>query len=166
MGLEVRGIFLDISKAFDKVWHDGLIFKLRENGIYGEMINILEDFLSERKQRVVSNGQCSSCADIHACAPQEFILGLLLFLIYINDFSNDIKSNCKLFADDTSLFSVVHDIDASANDLNHDLEKISEWVFQWKTKFNPDPDGQAQEIYSAGEKTVLFTHLSILIRLW
>ena len=143
MGLEVRGIFLDISKAFDKVWHDGLVLKLRENGICGEMINILEDFLSKRKKRVVLNGQCSSWADIHACVPQEFILGPLLFLIYINDLSNDIKSNCKLFADDTSLFPVVHDIDASANDLNHDLEKISEWAFQWKTKFNPDPARQA-----------------------
>ena len=71
-----------------------------------------------------------------------------------------------MFADDTSLFPVVHDIDASANDLNHDLEKLSEWAFQWKTKFNRDPVRQAQEIYSAGEKTVLFTHLSILIRLW
>ena len=62
MGSEVRGIFLDISKAFDKVWHDGLIFKLCQNDICGEMINILEDFLSDRKQRVVLNGQCSSWA--------------------------------------------------------------------------------------------------------
>ena len=71
--------------------------------------------------------------------PQGSILGPLLFLIYFNDLSNDIKSKCKLCADDTSLFSVVHDIDTSANDLNHDLEKISEWAFQWKMKFNPDP---------------------------
>ena len=55
MGVDVRGIFLDISKAFDEVWHDGLIFKLRQNGICGETINILEDFLSDRKQRVVLN---------------------------------------------------------------------------------------------------------------
>ena len=130
MGLEVRGIFLDISQAFDKVWHDGLIFKLHQNGICGEMINVLEDFLRERKQRVVLNGQCSSSADIHAGVPQGFILGRLLFLIYINDLSNDIKSKCKLFADDTSFFSVVHDIDTSVNDLNHDLEKISEWAFR------------------------------------
>ena len=130
MGLEGRGIFLDISQAFDKVWHDGLIFKLHQNGICGEMINVLEDFLRERKQRVVLNGQCSSSADIHAGVPQGFILGRLLFLIYINDLSNDIKSKCKLFADDTSFFSVVHDIDTSVNDLNHDLEKISEWAFR------------------------------------
>ena len=84
MGLEVRGIFLDISKASGKVWHDGLIFKLRQNGISREMINILEDFLSYRKQRVIFNGQCSSWADIHAGVPQGSILGSLLFFIYIS----------------------------------------------------------------------------------
>ena len=70
----------------------------------------------------------------------------MLFLTYINDLSNDIKSKCKLFADDTSLFSVVRDIDTSENDLNHDLEKISEWAFPRKMKFNLDPTKQAQEI--------------------
>ena len=73
-------------------------------------------------------------------------MGPLLFLIYVNDLTNDIKSKCKLFADDTSLISLVHDIDPSASDLNHDLEKISEWFFQWKMKFNPDHTKQAQEI--------------------
>ena len=139
MGIEVPGIFLDISKAFDKVWHDGLIFKVRQNGICGEITNILEGFLSGRKQRVVLNGQCSSWADIHVGVPQGSILGPLLFFIYMNDLSNDIKSKCKLFTDDTSFFSVVHDFDTSANDLNHDLEKISEWAFQWKLNFNRDP---------------------------
>ena len=78
----------------------------------------------------------------------------MLFLIYINDLSNDFKSKCKLFADDTSLFSVVHDIDASKNDLNLDLEKISEWAFQWKKKFNRDLTTQAQEIIFSKKKTV------------
>ena len=154
VGLEVCGIFLDIFKAFDKVWHDGLIFKLRQNAILGEMISILEDFLSDRKQRVILNGQCSSWAYIHARFPQGSILGPLSFLIYINDLSNDIKSKCKLFADDKSLFSVVHDIDTSANDLNHDLERISEWTFQWKINFNLDPTKQVQEIIFSRKKTV------------
>ena len=60
IGLEVRGLFLDISKVFDKLWQAVLIYKLRQNGISGDLINILNDFLTNRKQRVVLNGQCSS----------------------------------------------------------------------------------------------------------
>ena len=96
--LEVREIFLDISKAFDKVWHDGLIFKLCQNGICGETINILEDFLSDRKQRVALNGQCSSWTDIRAGVPQGSILVPLLFLIYIKIYQMilKVKANCLL----------------------------------------------------------------------
>ena len=90
------------------------------------MINILEDFLRYRERRVILNGQFSSWPHIHTRVPQKSILGVLLFLIYINDLSNDIKTKCKLFTDGKSLFSKIHDIDTSENDLNHDLEKISE----------------------------------------
>ena len=115
-GFEVRGVFLDISKAFDRVWHDGLIFKLQENGISGKLLLLLKDFLKSSKQRVVLNGQHSSWKDVTAGVPQRSILGLL-FLVYINDLSNGLKSNPKLFADDTSLFSVIHDVNSSQIDL-------------------------------------------------
>ena len=105
-------------------------FKLRQNGISGDIMNILQDFLRNRKQRVALNGQCSSWADVNADVPQGSILGPLLFLIYINDLSDGLKSECKLFADDTSLFSVVNDINTSASDLNEDLEKIGNWAFK------------------------------------
>ena len=62
-GFAVRSAFLDISKAFDKVWHDGLIFKLKQNSISGNLLNLLSSFLKNRKQRVVLNGQTSSWAD-------------------------------------------------------------------------------------------------------
>ena len=77
------------------------------------------------------NGQFSSWADVNADVPQGSILGPLLFLIYINDFSDGLKSECKLFADDTSLLSVVNDINTSSSDLNEDLEKTGNWAFKW-----------------------------------
>ena len=94
------------------------------------MVNILNDFLTNRKQRVVLNGQCLSWVDIRTGEPQGSILGPLLILIYVSDLSNDLKSECKLFADDTSLFSVAHDVNTSVNDVNNDLKLISDWPFQ------------------------------------
>ena len=105
-----------------------------------------KNFLSCRNQRVLLNGQHSAWADVKACVPQGSILSPLLFLIYINDLSNGLNSNVKLFADDASLFSLVHNITNSANLLNSDLSKISAWALQWKMSFNPDPTKQAQEI--------------------
>ena len=78
--------------------------------------------------------------------PQGSVLGPLLFLIYINDLPDGINSLCKIFADDTSLFSKVYDIHKSASKLNDDLEKISYWAYQWKMHFNPDPNKQANEV--------------------
>ena len=80
-GIEVRSVFLDISKAFDNVWHDGVIFKLEQNGISGKLLNILIDFLSNRQQRVVLNAQVSAWASINAGVQQGSILSPLLFLI-------------------------------------------------------------------------------------
>ena len=117
---EVRGVFLDISKAFDKVWHDGIIFKLTQNGISGNLLKLLCDFLSERRQRVVLNGQASAWTNVTAGVLQGSILGPLLFLLYTNDNSEGRSTNAKLFADDTSLFSVIHDNQTSANVLNKD----------------------------------------------
>ena len=74
------------------------------------------------------------------------MLGPLLFLIYINDLPDGLTSLCKIFADDTSLFSKVHNINKSANELNGDLEKISQWVYQWKMQFNSDSNKQANEV--------------------
>ena len=81
-GLEIRDPFLDISIAFDKIWHEGLIYKLRHNGIYGNLLQLLISFLDSRKQRVLLNGQCSSWGFINAGVPQGLILGPLLFYLY------------------------------------------------------------------------------------
>ena len=90
----------------------------------------MENFLKERKQRVVLNGQVSTWKNINAGVPQGSILGPLLFLIYINDLTEGLTTNVKLFTDDTSLFSVVHNTQTSANDLNKYLKTLDNWVFQ------------------------------------
>ena len=110
---EVRAVFLDMSKAFDKVWHEGLIFKLKQNGINGNLLRLLENYLSNRKQRVVLNGIQSEWNPILSGVPQGSILGPLLFLIFINDLIDNINSSIKLYADDCSLFAWVGKIETT-----------------------------------------------------
>ena len=145
-GFEVRGVFLDISKAVDKVWHKGLIYRLKQNGIAGNLLKTLADFLKDRKQRVVLNGKNSTWVNVQPGVPQGSILGPLLFLIYTNDLSENLVSNPKLFADDTSLFSVIFDKELSAKNLNDDFNRINNWAFQWKMSFNLNPNKQVQEV--------------------
>ena len=127
------------------MWHKGLRFKLSQSGISGNLLDLLSSFLSDKKQRVLLNGQTSVWRNVFVVVPQGSILGPLLFLICINDLPGDLSFKAKLFADDTSLFSVTHDI-TTADELNNDLKKISDWAFQWKISFNPEPSKQAQEV--------------------
>ena len=90
-------------RPVDKVWHDRIVFKLTENGISGNLVNLLRDFLNERKQRVILNGQFSTWKNVTAGVPQDSILVPLLFSIYINDLTEGLSTNAKLFVDDTSL---------------------------------------------------------------
>ena len=116
-----------------------LIQKRKRNVISGNLLSLLTDFLRNRKQRVILNGQSSSWASINAGVPEGSILGPLLFLIRINDLSDYVQCNPKLSADDTSLFSIVKDPETTANNLNNDLKEINKWAFQWKMDFKPDP---------------------------
>ena len=92
------------------------------------------------------NGQASEWLPVKASIPQGSILGTLFSLIHINDLSDNLVSTVKLFADETSLFSVVHGIIISANELNSDLQEISEQNYKWKMSFTPDLNKQAQEV--------------------
>ena len=113
-GYETKSVFLDISKDFGKVWHECLLHKLKENGMSGQLLNIVTDFSYQRKQR--DNGQYSSWAAIEAGVPQGSMLEPLFFLIHISDLSDDLASNAEFFVDDTSLFSVVENVTKSADD--------------------------------------------------
>ena len=143
---ETRAVFLDISKAFDKVWHNGLIFKLESYGITGPLLGLINSYLANCYQRVVLNEKCSKWSPIIAGVPQGSLLGSLLFLVYINDLVDNISSDAKLFADDTSLFTVVYDENIATEQLNRDLKIIAEWAYQWKMQFNPDVTKQAVQV--------------------
>ena len=116
-------ILIRISKAFDKVWHEVLLYKLESLGITGNLLKLFQSFLIDRQQRVALNGQHSKWAPVLVGFLQGSILGPLLFLIYINDLPENLESSAKLFADDTSLFSTVYNLSESANLLNDDLKK-------------------------------------------
>ncbi len=139
-GLDVRVVFFDMSKAFDKVWHEGLLFKLQAAGIRGDLLAFLSNYLTNRKQKVILPGAESTPAEIIAGVPQGSLLALLgplLFLVYINDIVADIQAQINLFADDTSLFMIVNSPDRTAAVLQSDIDTISRWADQWLVHFNP-----------------------------
>ena len=136
---EIRVVFLDIHKAFDKVWHKGILYKFYLCGIRGHILNWFKDYLAERKQRVVINGQFSEWGTTQAGVPQGSVLGPLLFLLYIDDFTSAVNfSNIRLFADDTCLFIKVESRDAAADMLESDLSGISSWSDRWLVTFAPE----------------------------
>ena len=135
---DIRIVFLDISKAFDKVWHKGLLYKLQQLGIQGCLLKWFENYLSNRVQRVVINGHVSDWQSIFAGVPQGSVLGPLLFLVYINDITSVVNyCNIRLFADDTCLFVSTNNHTEAAMFINQDLNHIEEWAKQWIVKFSP-----------------------------
>ena len=110
-GKEVRVLFLDISKEFDKVSHAGLLRKLEALGVQSPLFQWFESYLCNRKQRVAIERQCSDWRTVHSGDPQGCVLGPLLFLIYINDIqsTDDLASLPLIYADDTTLLEIVDD---------------------------------------------------------
>ena len=135
-GNEVRAVFLDISKAFDKVWHAGLLAKMKNLGVGGTLLNWFESYPKSRQQRVVIEGSSSSWKEVKAGVPQGSVLGPLLFLIYINDIQQNIDSDCFIFADDTMLLEEVFSPQSAARSLNKDLNSISLWSNRWLVTMN------------------------------
>ena len=131
-GREMRAVFLDISKAFDRVWHRGLIAKLRSIGVEGNLLNWFISYLSCRKQRVIIEGVHSDWRNIEAGVPQGSNLGpLIQYCIYINDLPVTISSRCFLFFDYCFLLEKVQSPSDCASRLNRDLTSISDWAERW-----------------------------------
>ena len=121
--IDVRCVFLDIFKAFDNVCHDGLIFILKYYGAECELLSLLKIYLQNREQLAVLNGQTSCWRKLSSEVRQESVLGSFLFLNFLNDLPDGITLMCKMFADDTSLFSKVLDLGKCVTKLNTDTDK-------------------------------------------
>lgn len=173
---EVRVIFLDIKKAFDKCWHKGIIHKLSKSGIAGNLLVWFEDYLKNRMQRVVINGQFSDWCKVEAGVPQGSVLGPLLFILYINDITSAVEfANIRLFADDTCLFIEVDNREEAANMIERDLAGIEQWADRWLVDFGahktksltisrkPDPNRNRQVSFKGHlvEEVQSHTHLGI-----
>ena len=128
-------VFLDFQKAFDKVPHAKLLLKIKELGITGKLHTWIENWLKERKQRVVINGAASGWDSVTSGVPQGSVLGPVLFLIYINDIDNGLNNLVSKFADDTKIGSPIITENDRIN-LQNDLRKISDWAEKWEMPFN------------------------------
>ena len=136
-GKEICLLFMDVTKAFDRVWHKGLIHKLKNCGVSGPLLKLLSCYLSNRHQRVVLENKRSSLLGINAGVPQGSILGPLLFLVFLNDIELDIESDIFLFADDTSLMKCFSNLNEAEHVINSDMIKLQSWADRWLVKFNP-----------------------------
>ena len=106
-GKQTDAILFDFSKAFDKVSHEKLIYKLHGYGIRGKTLTWIKAFLNGRSQTVVLEGDCSGEVPVTSSVPQGPVLGPVLFLAYINDLSDKVKSQMRLFADDTAAYLAI-----------------------------------------------------------
>lgn len=134
-GKDVDVIFIDFSKAFDKVPHQRLINKLKAYGIHGCTLQWITDFLTGRTFNVKVNGVSSEQRAVKSGVPQGSVLGPTLFLIYINDLLEVIKSPCLLFADDIKIWRVLND-DTDPDILQDDLDQVMLWSRTWQIPIN------------------------------
>ena len=137
-----RTVALDISRAFDLVWHIALLSKLKTYGISCQIFELISSFLSNRWLRVVLDGKCSQEYLVNAGVPQGPILGPTLFLRYINDLPDDVICNIAIYADDTPLYSKCDQASdlwqqlEVASELESDLRDTVDWGRKWLVDFN------------------------------
>ena len=134
-GSPVDVTYFDFQKAFDKVPHQRLISKLKSHGMGNSIINWVEQWLKDRRQRVVVDGEVSSWKSVLSGVPQGSVLGPILFLVYINDLEEGVTGKILKFADDTKLFRKVKEIGDKQN-LQDDIDKLVKWSEKWQMLFN------------------------------
>ena len=155
-GLATRAVGLDISKAFDRVWHTGLIHTLKSFGISGQTCGLISSFLTNRRLRVVLDGMSSQEYSANAGFPQGFILGLSLFLLYINVLPDDIICSIAIYADDTTLYCKC--------DQASDLWQQQKWLLNLNLIYETLNGAGSGLLISILEKLNLF-RLNVLITL-
>ena len=148
VGKQTDIILLDFSKAFDKVNHSKLLWKLHQYGIRGHVLDWVRAFLGSRSQRVVIGGEESESITVTSGVPQGSVLGPILFLIYINDLPEEVCSQVRLFADDTALYPTLESEDDSST-LQNDLNILLAWETRWDMGFNPS---KCQVVHVTGSK--------------
>ena len=136
VGKQTDAVVMDFSKAFDVVPHSSLLVKLNSYGIQQKTLEWIKSFLSNRTQRVVVDGEYSEPAPVTSGVPQGSVLGPILFLVFINDMPNCIKSQCRLFADDTIVYREISST-ADTAILQEDLDALQNWEKRWGMSFNP-----------------------------
>ena len=134
-GESIDVIYMDYAKAFDKVAHMRLMKKLRGYGVNVQIRNWIQNFLSERRQKVVVNGEESEWAHVLSGVPQGSVLGPVLFVCYINDLPQEVQTKVKLFADDTKLYTKVSE-EYGRHELQEDINNLDKWAKEWQLSFN------------------------------
>ena len=134
---KVDVILLDFTKAFDSVPHQRLLAKLKGYGIGGNLLNWLTHFIVGRKQRVSFRGHFSPWTMVTSGVPQGSVLGPVLFLAYMNDITTGVRSNMRLFADDSKVYRIIYD-ENDEKQLQCDLNTLQKWSENWKLRFHPD----------------------------
>jgi hypothetical protein len=136
-GKPVDIIYLDFKKAFDTLPHERLYSKLKAHAVEGKILEWIKEWLHNRKQRVVLNGEASDWEEVVSGVPQGSVLGPVLFTIFINDLDQGIKNTVKKLADDTKLIGKAG-TEEEVNSIKEDLERLYKWTEEWQMKFNAD----------------------------
>ena len=156
-GKQIDVAVMDFSKAFDKMDHQRLILKLKRMGVNNKTSNWIGAWLSHtcRFQRVVVDGHISNSCPVLSGIPQGSVLGPCLFLIYINDMPDTLKSNVRLFADDTMVYLTISAL-TDCHTLQSNLHKLDKWEEEWLMSFNPDKCGIIH--ISRKQKPIIFQY--------